>query len=474
MKKLLLLLCALSISFTVFGGNLGQKIDKATDKVNQIVDTVSAVNKISATVRNTIASEDTEELLNLLTEYAINKGKAKVQDKVDDFINKKITGEREKALLQQAFAKLGSEKITAQDLADVTLAFQTSALKQIINKNLGSHEAQLANEALDKLVTEGTDGALNVGQAELNRLIDKYVKGDAAKESLKDAVQKIRDNKIDEIDVGKVGKDVAQGAINNWIDKQDWNESQKKKAKELVDAGLTDGVDGVTEYAKQKIIEKVGKELGEEAGKAMENIINQVTDYDPNKESIRDSASTIAHAAMVKTIEEQYKKICDKYPMLGKIMDYLGIKDSFLDAAAKIKQILQDAESIKKAIFGIANVAVELLKDIAKKIVAGFKKMLDKVLNQLGKLAQEIIEKIMHMLDKFIKEITQKIINELVDFAKKIAQKIADLTQKIVYVVNQVKDGVETIINTVETITEAGNALFKNIKNTTETAPNSN
>lgn len=467
MKKLLLLLCALSVSFTVYGGI-------NTKDLNKIVDTVTAVNQISVTVRDTIASEDTEELLNLLTEYAVNKGKAKVQDKVDDFINKKITGDREKALLREAFAKLGSEKMTAQDLADVTLAFQTSALKNIINKNLGSHEAQLANAALDKLVTEGADGALDVGQTELNRLIDKYVKGDEAKASLKDAVQKIRDNKIDEIDVGKVSKDVAQGAINNWIDKQDWNDSQKNTAKGAVDAAMTDGVDGLTEYAKGKIIDKVGEELGEEAGKAMGNIFDQMTDYDPNKESIRDSASTIAHAAMVTAIEKQYDKICKKYPMLGKIMDYLGIKDSFLDAAAKIKQILQDAKSIKEAIFGIANVAVQFFKDIAQKIVAGFKNMLNAVLNQLAKLAQEIIEKIMQMLSDFIKEITQKIINELVDFAKKIAKKIADLTKKIVYVVNQVKDGVETIINTVETITEAGNALFRNIKTTTETAPNSN
>ncbi len=447
MKKLLLLLCALSVSFTVYGGI-------NTKDLNKIVDTVTAVNKISVTVRDTIASEDTEELLNLLTEYAVNKGKAKVQNKVDDFINKKITGDREKALLREAFAKLGSEKMTAQDLTDVTLAFQTSALKNIINKNLGKHEAQLANEALDKLVTEGADGALNVGQTELNRLIDEYVKGDEAKASLKDTVQKIRDNKIDEIDVGKVSKDVAQGALNNWIDKQDWNDSQKKKAKEIVDAGLDNGVDGVTDYVKQKIVEKVGKELGEEAGNAMQNIIDQVTDYDPNKESIRDSASTIAHAAMVTAIEKQYDKICKKYPLLGKIMDHLGIKGDVLEAAAKIKQILQDAKSIKKAIFGIAGVAVDFFKTVAKKLFDAAKQFLKDLVNQLGKLAMKMLQKVIALMKEFVKEITQKIINEMINFAKKLAAKIAELTKKVIYVVNKAKSGVKMIIETVENIKE--------------------
>ena len=223
---------------------------------------------------------------------------------------------------------------------------------------------------------------------------------------------------------------------------------------------MTDGVDGITEAVETMIVDKVTKELGEEAGTAMRNIIDQLTDYDPSKESIRESGATIAHAAMVKTIEEQYAKICKKYPLLGKLMDQLGLKGDFLDAAAKIKQVLANAKSVKDLIVNIAKIAVDLLKTIAKKLVDFAKQMFVNIVNQLGKIAQKLIQKCLDMLMKFVKEITQKIIDELTAFAKQLAKRVMDLTQKVVYVVNQVTSTVQTIVDAVKKVKETTGALF--------------
>ena len=386
---------------------LGERAGEIVGKVNQAIDKITAVDQISETVRNSLSADEAEELIGLIQDYAINKGKEKVQDKVEDFIRKKITGEREQQLLRAAFDKLGKEDLTGQDLKDIALCFQTSAIKNLLNKNLGKNEAALVGKALDEFVARGVDGTLDVGQEELNRLIGKYVKGENAQKSLTDAVQKIRDGRYEDIDLGKVTKDVTQGAVNDWIDRQDWNQSQKDKAKTLVDAGLTDGVDGITEAVETMIVDKVTKELGEEAGTAMRNIIDQLTDYDPSKESIRESGATIAHAAMVKTIEEQYAKICKKYPLLGKLMDQLGLKGDFLDAAAKIKQVLANAKSVKDLIVNIAKIAVDLLKTIAKKLVDFAKQMFVNIVNQLGKIAQKLIQKCLDMLMKFLTAVEQ-------------------------------------------------------------------
>ena len=334
--------------------------------------------------------------------------------------------------LQEKLIKAGIPADKAQGISSNIQAYladtgNTAAIKAaagdaaqvIVSKYVGEKGAEVINAAIKEYMNAG-GSAKDAAEAALDAAIDQYVKGDDAKNALKDALRKSRNG--EEVDYSKVGTTVFQSYATDLIDKSNLSEDQKDLARNAIKSMTGELPWSETgAEALENVLVKAG--IPEDSAS---DLSHSIVDYVTGKgdvDSIINKAKTIFSSKIAAAIDKQLEKWEKKFPFLKDLFDKLGINGkSIVDffqnlslskikaAFSKISQMsLDDWKNIgklllDKALDVIGKKLTKCLTNLSKKIIAWLSK---KILSALSKI--HFLDKYMTYIKKGVSSVTDKL-----------------------------------------------------------------
>ncbi|MBP5639445.1 MAG: hypothetical protein J6X55_08195 [Victivallales bacterium] len=212
---------------------------------------------------------------------------------------------------------------------------------------------------------------------------------------------------IDSVD--DLAQAAAHDAVASLLEQTDLTDEQKQEVLDTIDKlvegdweGAWDNAKGgVSDFISNIVEEKFGKEAGEKAKGAIDAILNG--DGDSFISNVVDTASTIATDELEKRIGETLDKLVEKYPLLGKVFDALGLNSGgIMDGLANFWNALKDGK------------LADMIKELVSKITDELKNLAEKLKN----FAQNLISKIANTVSKFLNDIVNGLLDKLTDALK--------------------------------------------------------
>lgn len=406
---------------------------------------------IKDTVSKNMGSNEAAAVNDAITSL-VNEGteglKDSLQNTTNQLIDKYVAGEDSKAALKQAVSQLRDGKISEIKWGELSKTMVIDGLGLIIDKNMGKEEARHVKSALEGLIRDGKDGMVASLRDSANEMIDKYVKGDEAKASMKNAVDAIANGDISKIDFVDLGSKVAVGGVTDWIDRQDWSDGQKDAAKKVLNGFAEDGLDGLTDAGKEILKEKLTECIGEEKA---DEIIGEVDKFFDGKDVdwgvIGDGVISIVASKLEKKIIAQFDKLAEKYPALKEIFSTLK------KAVSNVFGILTSDMSLSEKLAALAKLAKELLNELIENIKDFLKDQISALLQKFTKIAVELVQKLLDFIKKEIKQVLNEIkafigkVNEMIKNLKKVATKVQETVVDVKGVLKPVSGGLKKIMN---------------------------
>ncbi len=413
-------------------GSAAKRQVLAVSTLKQILSGIMGSNESAALGRNI------DSLMQASEGMQANAWRKAAEKLIDDF----VSGEQSRALLKDALGKIRNGQADQVDFRAITKQVTVDALKHRITRELDPGDAAAINRAIDAYLERGVAGVADSLENELNDLIAKHVKGKEAQEALKTAVKNARDGKFDQIDVTQIGTELAVGALNDWIDRQNWSDDQKRRAKEVVANTARDGLDGLTNTGMDIIEEKIAEVVGEEqAGKFRTEMEHFFAGEKVDWGTVQDTVGSIARQELIDAIDKQWEKLTEKFPFLKE----LGISgEGIFNTAVNVWGVLTGNGSLKEKLAALANITVDLLN----KLVAALKDYLvgqiQAILNQIGEIAARMIKQLI----EFVKEMCDMVmdyIKKLKEFCDKLKETLSQVREDIIEVGEGLQQGIKTI-----------------------------
>ena len=392
-----------------------------------------------------------------------NAAKTAALDAVNKAIDRHVKGDAAKASLKDAVNKISGGNAAQIDVGKVASAVAVGALKDAVSKHLGEDAAKAVNDAIDAYMAGGVDGVKKSAQNTVNATIDKYVKGDDARSSLKNAVDKIMNGEADQIDVGEVARNVATGGIDSWIDKQNWSDKTKSDAKEIVNSFFENGVDGLTGTAEEVIQARLADKIGAENAKKVLGTVRKIVgsgDIDlEDMKIIGGSIGSIVRNELTEKIDKQLNKLAEKYPIIGKFFEITKINgQNIVSGLVKVGGILFGASTIAEGLKELVNMAAESLNDLMEKLGP---LIMQTLLNQLSKIAGDLVKKIVSWIKSGLDRKIKDLVDKIKGFIQKLKNTLSEIKKVSKYVIETAEDIQITVKESAQKINDKVKYVFK-------------
>jgi len=330
-------------------------------------------------------------------------------------------------------------------------AAATDAAQALVSKYVGEEGAAVINSAIEKYMSEGGTAG-GAAEAALEAAIDQYVKGDEAKNALKEALRKSKNGEA--VDYGDVGSKVFTSYALDAIENSNMSEEEKEAARSAVLSlkGEVPWSETGAEVLEAVLIKAgVSREHAEQAAKS---IIAFATG-DGDLKSLANNALTIFSSKIADAINKQLEKWEKKFPFLKEIYGAFGISRE--DIVNFFKDLSVD--KIKDAFKIICNLSMEDWKNIGKQLL---NKLLDKALQKLGKCLKKLADKLIDKLKKQITAVLEKIhfLKKYMDYVKFGLEIVANVGKG--QAGSMIKTTVEQGGTTIRSIWDSGNNDKKN------------
>ena len=329
--------------------------------------------------------EDAADMVNAMLDVLKDKGtaddyKKAVLGQIQDLIAKYVPYENTANTLNNIIQNIsdGNAIDVMDSIKDVGKNLGVDLLKDTISKNLDPELANRINALLDGFAKDGIQGVTDEALSQIYGLIDKYAPGADSAQKLKDIIRGVIDGMVTAPDFGKVSTSIVTDGVKKLINDSNLPQGVKDVANAAIDGLSENGITGMTENVGDFIQDYVTDQLGEEAGDAVREIYDAiVTPGEDAWETVVKNAPTIGQAIGQKVLKwvegkiaTQIDKLIAKYPALKNILDKLGINGKGIVQGVKnVLGVLWNAPSLKDALTQLSKMAVNFLKDIAKKLI---------------------------------------------------------------------------------------------------------
>ena len=324
-----------------------------------------------------------------------------VQSAVSKYVPYENSAKSINDLLQQVADGKGLDVVEAAK--DLGKSIGIDALKDVVSKNLDPKAAAEVNALIDGYVKDGVNGLTDAALAEINAAIDKYAPGADSAAALKDVLQGMKDGTITADKIKDAVKAVGVDGAKALIDKSNLSEDAKKAAKEAVDALAKDGWSGLTDTAKNYIQQYVSDKLGEDAGKAIGEILDAITTPGGDVWEAIDKNGPIIGEALFNKVAEKFEswaqkqidKLIDKHPFLKELFNVLGIDGkNIVEGIKNFLGVLKE-KGLSGLFDALSQQALKWFKDAAAKLI-------DWGVEKLCELANHVIGEILEWVSKLV------------------------------------------------------------------------
>jgi len=358
-------------------------------------------------LEDVIGEENAEKVTELLENIKDGKTdaiKEAAKEELGKLLDKAGLDEDVTDSIKDAADKLLKGEDLGDTLLDCAKECGVSALTDKLKDYLGDEIGEDVGELLDKIAS----GEMSLDEAlesELFKTIDDKLPSGSA-DAVKELITSVTEGEsID--DILSSGKDLLQSAAKDGmaslLEKSGLDKEQQKDILAAAEKMLDGDFEGAWDSAKGGVSNFLGglveEKFGEEAGSKVTEALNGILNGDSNwLDSTIDAGTTILKGALENKIGEQLAKLGEKYPVLGKIFDALGINaGSIMDGISNIWNAIKDGK-LGELLNNLMESLTNTLKDLAGKlkdfITGALTNLLNSLTDKLTGLIQGALDKL--------------------------------------------------------------------------------